>query len=131
MKQIVLEYAVLRWNPPIVHIEFNSEAELGLPEIHELTRTCEILSRKTPYLVLSDVRANVTVTSIGKKVAGDPSHAPLHRGTAVLVSNMLLEMAANFFSHLKKQPFPFKAFTDKEDAVEWLLQIPVDAVPSH
>ena len=92
---IDLEYVTIYYEAPVVYFIFKEEVELGFPEIRELTSCAEKLSGNKPYLVFSDVRLNVGVTSEGRRVAADVKEAPLHRGTAVLVNNNMFKIAVN------------------------------------
>jgi hypothetical protein len=125
MKTVKLPYAVINYASPIVYIKFEKEVELGFPEIRELTHHAEEISDRTPYFVLSDVSEMVSVTNEGRKLAANAKEAPLHRGTAVLVKSTLYQLAANFFSNFAKPLFPFRAFTDKQEAADWLLKLPL------
>ncbi len=124
-KEVELPYVTIYYEKPIVHLIFKEGAELGFPEIRELTSYAEKLSGNLPYFVFSDVHANVSVTPEGRRVAADIKEAPLHRGSAVLVNNSMLKLAVNFFSGFKKPLFPYRAFTDKQKAIDWLLQLPI------
>ena len=120
---IELPYSNIYYEAPIIYIEYKKDAELGFGEIRQLISTAEKLSGGKPYVVLSDVRNGVNITPMGKKLAADPGTMPLHRGSAVLLRNNMQRLAANFFG--SKNPYPFKAFTDKQKAVEWLLTLPL------
>ncbi|MEW6470029.1 MAG: hypothetical protein AB1458_13960 [Bacteroidota bacterium] len=125
MEKIDLGYATLHYQEPVVHIVFHDGAELGFPEVRQLTRCAEQLSGKKPYLVLSDARARVNVTYEGRKLAADVREAPLHRGSAILVWRSMYKVAINIFSDIRKPPYPFRAFTRKQEALDWLLQQPL------
>ena len=127
-KSIELEYVTIHYDQPIIHLVFKEGAELGFPEMRELTSYAEKLSDNRPYMVLSDVRAKVSVTPEGKRIAADIKNAPLNRGSAVLVSNNMFKIAVNFFTDFKKPVFPYKAFTDKQKAITWLLQLPLNTL---
>lgn len=121
-----LYYVSMYYEEPVVHFTFKEGAELGFPEIRELTACAEKLSGNKPYVVFSDARVNMSVTTEGRRVSADSKEAPLHRGSAVLVNNNMLKLAMNFFGNFKTPSFPFRAFTDKQKAIEWLLQLPLD-----
>ncbi|HEY6162879.1 MAG TPA: hypothetical protein VI112_16740 [Bacteroidia bacterium] len=130
MQKAVLPYASITFEYPIVHIIFEKEVDLGFPEIKELTRVAEELAGYKPYVVLSEVKANVNVTPEGKRLTTDRKEITLARGTAVLVDNSIYMMAMNFYSNFTSPPFPFKAFTDKQKAIAWLRSLPLDQGPS-
>ena len=126
VESVKLLYASISYGAPIIYIELKEGIELGFPEINELTRAAESLSRKKPYVVLTNVPKNVNVTNEGRRASADPRTAPLHRGNAVIVENSMYQLAANFFSNFNKPIFPFKAFTDKQKAIDWLLTLPLN-----
>jgi hypothetical protein len=116
----------MHYDEPIVHIIFHKNAELGFPEIKELTVQSEKLSGNRPYLVLSDVRESMEVTPQGRKLAAEAHFAPLCRGSAVIVKNQLMQLATNFFVNLRKPNYPFRAFVDRESALKWLRTLSLD-----
>jgi hypothetical protein len=125
MKEAILPYAHLHFVAPIVFIEYQRDTELGFVEIRELIAVSEKLSEGMPYVVLSDVRKGISVTPMGRKEVSSAHSAPLHRGTAVVLQGKLMRTAANFFSKVSRPPYPFRAFTDRQRAIEWLLSLPL------
>lgn len=130
-KEIVLEYATLRYEEPIIHITFKENIELGFPETRELIFNSEKLSNNKPYFVLSDVRTNVQVTPEGKRVAANANEAILNRGCAILLNSNMLKLGINFFNEFNTPSFPFRAFTDKQEAIDWLLKLPLTSLPQN
>jgi hypothetical protein len=126
MTEVQLKYVSIHYEEPIIFLNFKDGAELGFPEVRELTFYCEQLTQKKPYVVLSDARADINVTPEGKKLTADPNEAPLCKGSAVLVRNVMYEMAANFFSLFSRPPHPFKAFTEKGKALEWIKSLSLE-----
>ena len=124
--KIELPYVRIEYIRPIVYFEYKEGTELGFPEIEELISCAEKLSGNQPYLTFSDVRAGVNITNEGKRYVSDLENMPLFRGTAALVENSLYKFAANFFSTYGKYKYPFRAFTSKDEAVKWLLSLPLD-----
>jgi hypothetical protein len=123
MNQATLSYVNIRYEAPIMYFVFIEGTELGFPEMRELVYYAEKLSNGSNYVVLSDIRNMVKVTHEGKKYALQAKNAPYHKGTAVLVNNSALSLATNIFMGLKAPEYPYKAFTDEENAVDWLLQL--------
>jgi hypothetical protein len=126
MSGIELSYVSIYYKSPVVYFTYKENTELGFPEIKELVKYAETLSKGRPYFTLSDVRVNkISVTEEGKKYLANFNHMPLFRGTAALVTNSMVQMAANFMDLFQKKPYPFKAFTNKEKALEWLMTLPL------
>ena len=126
ISEIELPYVSISYIDPIVYFVYKEGAELGFPEIREVISYAEKLSNYKPYFTFSDARVNMNVTNEGKKIIADMKNMPLFRGTAILVSNNLYKYAANFLSFYNKPKYPFQAFTSKEDAIAWLLTLPLD-----
>lgn len=126
MDLVELSYVTIQYKEPIIYLTFKAGAELGFPEMQELVSHSEKLSNNKNYFVLSDAREIVGVTPEGKKYSSETKNSPLQKGTAVLVKNNFLKLAANFFFGVKVPEYPFQAFTEKQKAEEWLLSLPLD-----
>jgi hypothetical protein len=122
--KIELSYVTISYQSPIVYFVFKDGSKLDFPEIKELTFYAEKLSGGKPYFTFSDVRVNINVTKQGKLFLEDLNNMPLFRGAAAWVKNSVYSFAANFMSSFSRKPFPFRAFTEKEKAIEWLRSLP-------
>ena len=69
----------------------------------------------------------MNITNEGKRYVQDMKNMPLFRGTAILVKNDFYKFALNFLNSLNKTQYPFKAFTDQQKAIDWLLALPLNA----
>ncbi len=125
-QEIDLAYCKIHYEKPIVYFIFKEGTELGFPEMRECRANAEKLSGGKPYFTFSDVRQNVNMTKEGRKVASDEKEAPLHRGNVALVNSSPLKHVANFLANFSQAKYPFKAFTEKEKAIDWLLKLPLD-----
>jgi hypothetical protein len=126
LTEIELEYVIIRYQAPIVYFCYKKGAELGFPEIRELIKSAERFSGGKPYVTFSDVRAEINITEEGKRYVSNLENMPLFRGTAILVKNSMLGLAANFLSYFNKKSYPFKAFTNEKKAIDWLRTLPLD-----
>jgi hypothetical protein len=126
LNEIDLPYAYIKYAIPIVYFEYKEGAELGFPEIRELISCAEKLSSKTPYFTFADARVTMNITNEGKRILTDLNNMPLFRGTAVLVNNNIYKFAANFLNYFNNPKYPFRAFTSKEEAINWLLTLPLN-----
>jgi hypothetical protein len=126
MSEIELSYVTIKYKKPIVYFFYKEGTELGFPEIRELISYAEKLSSHKPYVTFSDVRVEMNITEEGKRVIADISNMPLFRGTAALVKNSVYKFGANFMSAFNKKGYPFRAFTDEREAIDWLLSLPLD-----
>ncbi len=125
MDEIKLSYVTITYEAPIVYFVYNEGAELGFPEIRELIFYAEKISNYKPYVTFSDVRINMNITEEGKRFVANLNNMPLFRGTAALVKNDMYKYGANILQALGKKKYPFRAFTDKEEAIKWLLSLPL------
>ncbi len=120
-----LEYVKIEYKAPIIYLTFKEGVELGIPEINELNACAKKLSDGNAYCVLCDVRVNMAgVTHEGRRLAAKP--APTHKGTAVIVKNTFYQIAATLFSKFDQPQFPYKVFTDEREAIDWLMQLPLN-----
>jgi hypothetical protein len=126
ISEIELSYASIVYANPIVYYTYKEGTELGFPEIRELIFCAEKLSGNKPYVTFADVRLNVNMTNEGKRFLADIENMPLFRGTAAWVNNSIYKYAANFLSYYDRPKYPFRAFTSKEEATDWLLSLPLD-----
>jgi len=126
MNIIELSYVIIKYEAPIAYFTFKEGAELGFPEIKELISYAEKLSNGKTYVTFSDVRANMSITEEGNRYVSDMKNMPFFRGTAALVKNSMYSFAANFMNNFSKKPYPFRVFTDKNKATEWLRSLPLD-----
>jgi len=123
--EIVLSYVRIKYEAPIVYFEYKEGTELGFPEIFELIASAEKLSGREPYVTFSDARVSMNLTNEGKKAVAD-QNMPLFRGTAALVNNSLYKFAANYLTFYNRSKYPFRAFTNKDEAIKWLLSLPLE-----
>lgn len=126
MIKTTLSYVTISYQEPIVYFEYKERVELGFPEIRQLVAYAEELSGNKPYVTLSDVRMDINITNEGKRYVADINNMPFFRGTAILVQNDLYKIAINFIQSLNQTRYPFRAFTDKQKAEEWLSSLPLN-----
>lgn len=124
--EIQLSYVRIKYQDPIVFFEYKDGTELGFPEIREVIAWAEKLSGYKPYFSFTDARVHVNVTNEGKRIVADIRNMPFLRGSAVLVKNSIYKFAANFLNEFHKPEYPFRAFTSEEEAVSWLLSLPLE-----
>ena len=126
MVSLELPYVSVSFESPIVYYRYKEGAELGFPEMKELVAVAEKLSWSRPYFTFSDVRVKMNVTQEGRRYIADPNNMPFFRGAAVLVESSMLSFSINFLTYFKRNKYPFKAFTDKEEALAWLNSLSQD-----
>ncbi len=122
MNKIEFSHTTVELRLGIVWLLFKENAELGVDEIKELIKATEKLSDYKPYLLMSDVRVNLSITPEARKVAADEKEAPLLVANAVIVNNLAIRLTANFFSSFNKPHFEFKVFNSEKKAIDWLMK---------
>ncbi|HKC68094.1 MAG TPA: hypothetical protein VKG26_07675 [Bacteroidia bacterium] len=126
INEIDLSYASIVYVKPIVYYTYKEDAELGFPEIRELIAWAEKLSEYNSYVTFADARVNMSITNEGKRFLTNLENMPLFRGTAAWVDNSIYKHAANFLNYYNRPKYPFRAFTSKGEAINWLLSLPLD-----
>lgn len=120
MKKIDLAYASLENREGVLWLIIKDDVELDVKEIKELTSVCEKLAHNQPYILITDARVNVSVTSDARKAAASKEICPLIVANAVLVNNIAVRMIANFFTKVNKPHFKNKVFNEEEEALKWI-----------
>lgn len=128
MSEIELSYVTIRYKKPIVYFKYKRGAEIGFPEVKELIAYAEKLSNGKPYVTFSDVREEMNITEEGKRYVANHDNMPLFRGTAALVKNSMMSLAANIIGQMSRNKYPFKSFTSEEKAIEWLNSLSLDEI---
>ncbi|MCW3071001.1 MAG: hypothetical protein JWO44_891 [Bacteroidetes bacterium] len=122
MNQIDFPHSTIIYKAPVMYLRFKEGAELDVKEIREMIVAAESLSNKKPYLLFSDVRNHVAISSEGRKIAADKKESPCVIANAVLTNNFALKLTANFFIKVNKPHFPVRVFNDEIKAHLWLMQ---------
>jgi hypothetical protein len=120
MKPIELSYATIEKRGGIIWLIMKEDAEIDVKEIIEFTAICEEISGHKPYILVSDARVNLTITSEARKAAASKEVSPLLLANAVLVNNIAVRMVANFFTTVNKPHFKYKVFNEEKEALNWL-----------
>jgi hypothetical protein len=120
MDKIELSYATLEKRDGIIWIIIKEDAEMDVKEVKEFTVICEKLSGNKPYILISDARVNLSITSDARKAAASKEISPLLVANAVLVNNVAVRMVANFFTTVNKPHFKYKVFNEEQEAINWL-----------
>lgn len=126
MNTALLPFASLEYHEPIVNLTLSDNVEIGFPEIQAITKKSEELSGFRPYFLLVNLGKNVRLTTEGKKTAINPTEHPLRRGSAVMVKSEAEEKSAGFFTEAPNRLAPRRSFTDRSEAIKWLLSLPLN-----
>ncbi len=101
---------------------FQNDIELDLVKIKEVIRLREEISRGEMQSWLYDIS---NLKNINKEVRdyADRYGQDYLYGVAVLVNSHITKFIFNSYLRLNKPNFPFLFFSNKEKAIEWLLEI--------
>ncbi|HVD98785.1 MAG TPA: hypothetical protein VNB90_11325 [Cytophagaceae bacterium] len=124
MNEIILSYVGIKNVEPIIYCKYNKGVELGFPEIRELILCIETLSDKKPYLIFLDISLISNITNEGKRMMERYSDLPFCMGIAIFVQENRYECAQRLVDD-NKAKFPFRAFDTEQEAVDWLLSLPL------
>jgi hypothetical protein len=75
-------------------------------------------SKLTPFLFIAD--SGVTITKEARDNAILLEESSPCKATAVIVTNLAYKLIANFYMQFNKPKRPYKVFSNKGDAIEWL-----------
>jgi len=122
MKKINFAFGGLEDRSGVIYFIIKDGAHLDVKEIHQLFEGCKELSGNKPFLLISDARVQLDITSEGRKAASARELGLVVAANAVLVNSLGVRLIANIFSKINKPPFPYQVFNDEEKALDWLRQ---------
>jgi hypothetical protein len=105
----------------ILYSIFKKEIELNVPVCKQCIALRHEISGGEKQYWLYDFNNIKSMPSEGKDYADKYGQDFLH-ATAALVHNHLQKYIVNIFIAIKKPHVPFRAFTNKQDAKNWLLK---------
>ena len=101
----------------IIHIDILPKAELYLEDSNEIYDTVMNIAKGRLYPLLIDANSIVSMDRDARKRFSKETTVS---AVALLVGTPLSKIIGNFFIGLNKTSIPFKLFTSKTDALEWL-----------
>ena len=122
MSEIKLAFATLTYKEPIVFIKYKDNTRLDAEKVTEILSTCNTLSGNKPFCILADITNTVDSTADADKASADKKNTVNLVASAALVKLLGQRLASNAFLEVNKPPYPMQVFTDKEEAIKWLLQ---------
>ena len=107
------EHGLLQSNVFSVHIT-RTHALAAIEAMKQLTK-----GEKAPILV--DMRDALSTTNEARKCYGNEGYAVIS-ACAMLIDSPLSKILSNFYLGINKPRYPFRVFTNKQKAIEWLKQ---------
>jgi hypothetical protein len=131
MKRIEFSHAIVTSEPTYIMLMIKDGAQIDFAEMKEIMQACEALAESKPYILLSDARVHLNITSEARSLAADKKTSPNLRANAVVVNNLAVRLTANFFVRFNQPHFKYRVFTDMRKAVDWLLKYDPASLPAQ
>jgi hypothetical protein len=122
MKELENNFVKFWFEKGILFSKFQKDTELNLDSIKESIEIREKISGGQKQYWLYDITNLKNVTKEVRDYAERYGQDYLYC-IAVLVNSHITKFLFNSYLKLNKPDFPFLFFTEKEKAVEWLLEI--------
>lgn len=106
----------------ILHSVAKDKAYLDIEDAIAITRAFQELSPSPIPLLVDLARTTGQSPETRKYFSADPIHISSYSAVALLVSNPVGKVLANFYLGLNKPSKPTRLFTSKEEALKWLQE---------
>ena len=122
MKELLLSFATLTYEEPIIYVRYRDNIKLDVKEIRELMNGCNTLSNNKPFLLLTDITNFVDITPEGNTASVDKKITGNIIAASPLVKKLGQRLMSNVFLEINKPPYAMRVFNDEKKAVKWLLE---------
>lgn len=106
----------------IVRVIFQENLVFDIEAQVKVTEQYDVLCEGKKYPFLFEAMENVTITKEARDNAKNLEDKAPVTVAAVLANSLPYRMMANFFLKFNKPKKPFKIFSNREDAIKWLLE---------
>ncbi len=106
----------------ILYIECLPDTIMTLDEGKLSTKTGLTLTEGKAMPLLCDLKNVAKMTQECRRYFAGPEHAKMFTKCALLITNPISRIIGNFFLGANKPLKPTKLFTNKEEALKWLLK---------
>jgi uncharacterized protein YrzB (UPF0473 family) len=107
----------------IMYYTLKEKAEIDIPQVEELYAKLKELTEGKRYVMLVDARTHATSTNEARVFSSKNPAKKNMVAEAILVNNIAVKLAANFYINFHKPSQPTRLFTGREDAVSWLKKM--------
>jgi len=107
----------------IVHMTIDYRHVLSVDDIKELRSAVGKISgglKAAVFVKRADIIGYKGISRDARAYAAGEEAIKVFKSVAILVTNPVIRMAANFFIKLNKPPFAVRLFTSEERALVWL-----------
>lgn len=115
------KYVTMNIEDGIFHMNYHPLKELNMTIAKEIVKERVAFKNGVAYPSLFDIQQIENSTKEARDYMANEGNN-LVKASAIIVSNPMLRMMANFFIMVNKPKNPTRMFTDKQSAVEWLKQ---------
>ena len=95
---------------------------LDAPEMEAMLKEAVAFTGGEKYYALVDMTRHVDSTAEARNYYAASEYARYRYADALVIESLATRLVINFYLSINKPPVPSKMFTDKEDAMKWLLQ---------
>lgn len=96
--------------------------ELTIDEMRANAQAYTTLTTKLPLPFLADIRGVKSADKGARQWGSSPEAKEITLASAILTGSLMSKMIGNIFYQLNKPPYPFRMFTNRNEAVAWLKQ---------
>ncbi len=105
----------------VVRQDFVEGAYMEVADSREAIAAVRELTGDVPAFLLTDMRHVKGASSEARAFGSTPEMVPYIAAIALLTSSPLTRMIANFFVRFTRPAYPVRMFTDRDEALAWLL----------
>ncbi|MDH4262761.1 MAG: hypothetical protein OEV78_06945 [Spirochaetia bacterium] len=119
-QNITTKNAKLSLEDEILHLTIDYKNGITIDDAKEIVSAAIKLSKGEKFLC---IMKSLNYSLPSREVRAYPVHdevAKYIQAIAFIAINPVANIAARFFIKISKPPFPFKLFTDEEEAIKWL-----------
>lgn len=106
----------------ILYIECHPKTTMTIEEGHLSTEKATELIQGVPIPMLCDLTNVVKMSQDCRKHFAGPEHAQVFTKCALLITSPISRIIGNFFLGANKPLKPTRLFTNKKEALKWLIQ---------
>lgn len=107
----------------IIHVSFPiKDSKISLGDAREMyEKRVELSGNNMQQLLLSDMRTDPKPSREAQNFLRSQRVIDSTKAVAMLVGGTASKLLGNFFLGFSKKGYPVKLFTEKEDAINWLM----------
>jgi|TARA_B110000467_G_C18194605_1_gene408145 hypothetical protein len=119
---ITTENAIIKLDKQgIVHLSFQNYAYVNLDESKEILSARKRLLPNTKQFLLVDLTNDPVPNKESKQFANSDDLINITKAMALITKGNISRIVGNFFFQMKETSYPTRLFTNKKDAIDWLL----------